>query len=441
MALPSQTVIYSYLFERQDDGLDRSGGLDLAIDNIGRFVLQLPQVGEFSDGSPRYSIDQTLFARIDMLDVGVLKEWLIVQTIKRNPTIVDSNQVPAGSVHLRIADANNQYWWNGTSWEVNSTNWNTEGEISTNLSTFPLTNTKITIYVNIRTTDARYTPQVSEIKIAANLHYEAAHFDYVYETVIPALKTIRPIGRLAIDSDGTNSFDFMRDRDFDSSYNMDEIVAVYNMTQDPNRFNDILQSVTSSVVTVPGHEDDKQYNVTLSTTPADGDELRVYFNYEPYVTRLTSRDAAEGTVPAIIVRDIDFTDAAAFNPEDQIIYNDDTGQGIQVPTPRATNMVVTLELETDKNYDLSNLKSTVDTWLNEATITSNALGLGFDVISYGNFNLSHNPNTDDLRAARVTFTINRIVFFERPAFSVRRPDRVIVTINDGADIITTEIGN
>ncbi|PNX51454.1 MAG: hypothetical protein BV456_03060, partial [Thermoplasmata archaeon M8B2D] len=188
---------------------------------------------------------------------------------------------------FRLGNGTNEYYWNGSDWEINTTDWNTEDEISEHINTFDSTEKKLQIIINLFTDDSRYTPKIYEIRV---LYTSTIDFqdNLIYDSVIPKFKELRPISDHIIimpsDSDEIDLNDFVLDTD----YEIIDIDSCFDYTNDSDKITDIFSSY-----------DNNTKIITLSETVTESNKVWIKFIYRPLVAFTTGEDYIEvSKVPA-----------------------------------------------------------------------------------------------------------------------------------------------
>jgi len=195
---------------------------------------------------------------------------------------------------FRLGNGTNEYYWNGSDWEINTTDWNTEDEISEHINTFDSTEKKLQIIINLFTDDSRYTPKIYEIRV---LYTSTIDFqdNLIYDSVIPKFKELRPISDHIIimpsDSDEIDLNDFVLDTD----YEIIDIDSCFDYTNDSDKITDIFSSY-----------DNNTKIITLSETVTESNKVWIKFIYRPLVAFTTGEDYIEvSKVPAIHILNFD----------------------------------------------------------------------------------------------------------------------------------------
>ncbi len=120
-------LIKTWLFEeRNRSGLTLDADIRL---HRGESSLQLLP----DSTTDKYPTDADIKAITWIANPLSAREWLGFQAEIIHVSVDGEVVTSAG---YRLHDGTDQYWWNGAAWEVNTTDWNTEGEVATNIGSF-----------------------------------------------------------------------------------------------------------------------------------------------------------------------------------------------------------------------------------------------------------------------------------------------------------------
>jgi hypothetical protein len=267
---------------------------------------------------------------------GTAKAWFGFEaTIKHSH---DSEGGIVTSVGFRLAGQGvPEYWWNGSAWVVNSANWNTEGEVSDNIGSFPVSD-GIRIILGLSTTDGQYTPCVSEVKIGWRSTVEYLE-EIILRTLIPAMRnTIKPIAEFALVL--AEASDEIVIDGIQTPYNIDSIDSVFNETDDPMRLDDLYSAWNPTT-----------HTVTLSEEVEASKQVRIRFVYVPEVAMTTSQDYAEvAKYPSLVVEEVSFSETYS-TASGETITSRGNGNGVELNPPTQGNLDFRVVGITDKVVD------------------------------------------------------------------------------------------
>lgn len=256
----------------------RTNQLELSIQSYNRVT-----------GDPVYSTDTDLTVTTWLTNPLALVQWLGFMMEPLTP-----NQPASTQVRFKLNDGTDDRYWSGSTWAVaGATDWNTENEVSANISSFPVTSKQLGIVLNLLTTDGLSTPTVQDLEIL----YEA-EIDYLKSLIVDSLmqdlkENIRPIIDYPVRAPGG---DLLNLRDLETAFNVSSIEAVYNHSDDPTHITDILSSYNSTSKTIE-----------LTGAVARGKDIWIQFLAEPEVyLEWGSQDYTEVTkLPAIVTENVD----------------------------------------------------------------------------------------------------------------------------------------
>jgi hypothetical protein len=343
----------------------------------------------------KYNLDSDIFFKTKIFQPSTVKQWLGFQA-DINHKLVDNVQVT--SAGFRLSDGTDQYYWNGSSWEVNTTDWNTEGDIAVNITSFDVTPKKIQIICNLKTTDKFLTPELIRVKVlwGSNIEFEE---DLIYKTLIPSLKeNIRPIADLHGLKGVTGSTIDLNDYNIETPYDITEIDSVYNITDDSDQFTNLYSSydINTKIITLTGSVDQNK-------------TIKVRFYYKPNIAVNTSQDYLEvGKVPSIILDDIDLVNSKIQTISDNVINKGDNTAVKVLPSIQG-DLDIQIIYMADKQIDLTRLGDEIKRYfIIHRTIRSVGLDEEYDLYfqEKGNYTLS--ANREGLQSAAVRCRIKNV---------------------------------
>jgi hypothetical protein len=292
---------------------------------------------------------------------------------------------------------------------VNTTLWNTEAEVATNIASFPATARKIQVIVNLVTSNAAYTPKVEMIKVLYSSDIEFQD-DLINRSLIPLLKaSVRPIADFPFDVIGTGTkIDLAVAYKLETPYNVSGIDSVYNHTDDPNHMTNILSSYDATTKMI-----------TLTGSVTAGKRLWVRFYYEPEVSLRTSQDYHEvDKVPAMYMTDVALRDSTELSQDDTVI-NRSAGSGTRVKAPLKGNLDITLQFLTDKARDHHMLADELKRFFGENQfITSKGMDEQYRLRLLDEYADQSSPSQKELHTGRLRFRICDALFFNKAAVEV-----------------------
>lgn len=288
-----------------------------------------------------YPLDSDLYVKTWSSNPNSVKQWLNFECVIINERDKDDYNTIVTGANFRLHDDDNEYWFNGTSWEINYANWNTESEVASNITSFPVSSKKIGFVVNLYTTDETKTPVIKALKVLYSSDVEHQD-DYVYRTLVKQLaEQVRPIGDYPVTlATSSSTIDLENDFPLETPYNLIDIDSVYNHTDDPNHYVDILQSYDNSTKVI-----------TMSETISSGKIVWIKFTYSPEIAVSTGLEYYEvEKVPILILGNINLINTTKITKSDSVI-NKETGIGTKVLPPDRSDLDVTMNIITSTARD------------------------------------------------------------------------------------------
>ncbi len=359
------------------------------------------QLEEQPDGT--YLTTADLTARTWTANPQSAQQWLGFQAFVQHQSV---EGVQVTDVRYRLNDGTDDYWWDGGAWAVNNVNWNTETEIAANIPTFPSTSRQIQVVINLSTSNARYTPAVEAIKILYSSTIEHQE-DYLRSLLRLMKQEIRPIAAYPVRMASTTDTIDLDDSAYvlETPYNVVDIDAVYNYSDDPERHTNILQSY------------DANTKVLSLTGPVDVNKLIwIRLVYEPEVVLTTGQDYYEfDKVPAVVLSDVNLVDSAEPGHDDSVINRADN-TAVKVPGPLQADFDITLRGLTDKAVDQHRLADELKRFFrNNPLMRSLGMDETFRLWLQTEYDMQTVANQKGLQVGQLRFRIVKAAFFERDA--------------------------
>lgn len=365
--------------------------------------LQLKQEASSDPDNPHmvYPTDDNLIVKTWVAQPDATRGWLGFEAVVEH---TDVDGVTVTSVGFRLSDGTDEYWWNGGAWVVNTTDWNTEAEVATNINSFPWTQKRLQIVINLKTTDSSATPVVKAVKVLYKAVIEFQE-DLIYRSLVPKLKEIvRAIAEMLVEiSADTSTIDIKNDYVLQTPYNVVDIDSVFIETDDPNHETDIFDSY-----------DDATQIIALSTVVSAGKHLRIRFVYEPEIAVTTSQDYTEiQKVPSVILDDINLVNATEFGYPVHVANKSD-GTAVELPSPLRGDLEVMAHVITDKGVDQMRLADKLkDFFANNPLIRSTGLDEEYRLRLLDEYDMRTGANMGDLHTGRLRFSIVGALFYMR----------------------------
>ena len=368
-----------------------------------------------SPGSP-------VIAKTWVTNPNTVKQWLGFEAVIQHVT--EGGSTPAGKpiqieltgAGYRLSDGTNEFFFNGSIWEVNVVDFNTEGEVATNISTFPVASQQLQIVINLTTTDAEFSPKLRKIKVlwASDIEFME---EYVYRMIVRDLRAnIRPITDYVIDAPGGTTID-LDAFPLETPYNIVDIDSVYNFTTDPKKLTDLFLSFDSGTNVI-----------TLSSAILSTEKALIRIIYEPEVAVTTSQDFSEiAKVPAVVCDDVNLVDMSAIGQFDSVVNKADL-TAVKVPGPLQGDIEVILHGLTDKGVDQKRLADEIHRYFeNSGSIRSPGLDEEFTLWLIDEYDMRTPPGSADMHTGRALFRVRDVVLFVRDSEDSSAVKRFLAT--------------
>jgi hypothetical protein len=364
------------------------------------------------NSSGYYPTDSDLYVKTWITNPQSVKQWLLFES-EITHQFDDSNDQITGDGY-RLGDGTDEYWWNGASWEVNTSDWNTEQEISDNISTFPVTSLKIQVIINLSTTDSEYTPVLTGIKIlySSDIEFEE---DLVYRSLLTTLKeNIRPISDYPVKlSEDSDTIDLINDFPLKTPYDIIEIDSVFDNDNDPNHHTDIFDSYDSGTKVI-----------TLDQTYSSGTVIWIKFIYRPRVVVSTKRTYSEiGKVPCIVISDYKNVFSKT-GQKDNTVINKSVYEGVKVFAPSILDFDFTIRCLTDKLRDQTRLSEEIKKYFGQnKKITSVGTDENYDTWITSEIDHQDFSSDNEIEITLLKLKVINVLFYingDEPIYSVNR---------------------
>lgn len=401
--------------ERDRITLGASVRLNPLIDRVQLEGSEPPLVGTVTSAFEPglvYPTTADLFVKTWVANPRNVKQWLSFEALIQHSFDDDGAQLTG--VGYRLGDGTDQYWWDGGSWVVNTTSWNTETEVAANINAFPATELKLQVIVNLSTTDETVTPFFQGVKVlyASDIEFQE---DAIYRSLVPDLReNIRPITDYPIEIPADSAtIDLTNDFPLKTPYNLVDIDAVYNHSTDPDHLVDIFLSYDSGLKVI-----------TMDQVITAGTVVWIRFTYEPEVSVTTKRAYSEiGKVPALVITDINIVESAEASGDDTVM-NNDTGVGTKVLGPLQVDIEFMLRCLTDKARDQHRLNDEVKRHFRQNPLMrSRGLDESYRLWLIDEFDQQDLTGQAEIEVSRLRFRIVKALFYNRgdeQVFAVKR---------------------
>ncbi len=182
-----------------------------------RYVLDADAGGDRTVETPRVT-------------ASAVRAWRAIEPLTVEPT--------GTTVTYRILDvtADDDLYWDGAAWSTaGAGDWTTEADLVANFSALPDTIRSISLVVRLGTTNAKVTPQFLGFVVAYGVRAGDDGDDALLRTFVPELKTALRFP-LLVQTDTGSGLSSLRlvGGDSEHEYQVQSVLAAYNVTDDPN---------------------------------------------------------------------------------------------------------------------------------------------------------------------------------------------------------------
>lgn len=285
----------------------------------------------------RYSLDSNLNVRPAVRAAEAVRRLVLVEVLGTFPE--------GTSARLRLYDGTNERWWSGSAWTIAGTSdWNTVAEINAHLATYPVATTRqFAPVLNLRTTDDRYTPVVTEIKMlwegdvewTADVLIDSFTRTLQDELTFPVNLALPPVS-VATSSINLTAYTIEDAPQFTAA------LAVYDHLNDPHHLTNLL-----------GSYDAGTRILTISPAIPIGGIPYLRMNQRPQIAWDTQQDWAElGRLPQVILRNVDGVDSY-FYPiaANEGIVDRVNLSAYEIPAPFKTDYRLEVEVRTNRSRE------------------------------------------------------------------------------------------
>jgi len=284
--------------------------------------------------------------------------------VRRWHAIELEHAAPEGStVSYRLNDGTDDHWYNATApgWEVATDpalHWSTQAEVQQNVATYPGLR-ELTVRARLSSTDVTARPAFYGVTIAYGVREFGDEDDALIRTLVQALRAeLRSVGvAQTTTADGSGaSFQLAGEMD----YQITDVLAVFNLTADPNELVELPGTFTASTQGTPGTPATWVPDASI----ADGQVVRVEFEFAPQVIAARHRDLVQiDRTPAVLIMPGGGTPERMLGQGRQGVVRDlttaiPTALGLEAPTYITTpiNVAVISELGADVRRIASDLR-------------------------------------------------------------------------------------
>lgn len=364
-----------------------------------------------ADSTGAYPTTADLFAKTRLWAPATAKRWTQFEAVVTQAENELNQQVT--DVKYRLStDGANQLWWNGAAWTAAAPGqWNTEAEVANNIAA--LVTRSIQVIVNPSTTDKRFTPRLTAVKLGwdSDIVFDD---EYIGRSLIPALREeIRPIAELAIQTTASTTTADLNA--IETPYDIQGIDSVYNTTDDPAKLVDLAVSYDAGTKIA-----------TFAAVPA-GKVVLIRFTFAPVVAIVTDQDFTElDKIPAITIESITESYSREI-PIGESVINKSTGAGYQLVHGHQCDIDFLIRVTTDKEKDYNAVVEQLDRFFSERLLLARGQDELFRVRLTDDYNHQTAIGQGSLHTGRLRGRISNAVFYVRDAQPVHATTRFVVS--------------
>ena len=361
--------------------------------------VQLKELSKSAYGKSIYTTDPVEFS-MPNCNIPVVNKWFIFQGMPMSTQLDGSF-----TVKYRINNGQDDYWFNTTNnqWEVvvNSTDWNVDTEISSNVRTY--TYKDFNLKVQLQSLD-KYTQAFFG---GACIMYNA-QIDYMKSFIRSAIlenfyRSYRYNICRTFCSEGTSKYCLTPDF-LGYDYDVMEVFAVYDNENDPGNFTNLLSSF-----------DPVTKDLVLTQTTTYGDQLVLLANAMPSINfNFTSQDYIENDkVPSVIIESFE-AKGNEVTTNYQVI-DVSSQSGYRRERPFKFSFEFSCRLLAESSSTLLGMKTGFLNFLSDnGTLIWHDIGEGLSLDSEDEIKFNTTPNLKDVHETTVSFTVSDVYFWIRP---------------------------
>jgi len=379
-------------------------------------TLHKVQLLEGDDGYPVHSTgDPDLYVKTWLACPNSVKSWAAFEV---SITHSYENGVQLTTDRYRLSDdGTTQYYWNSTggTWSVATTQWSTEAEVCDHIATFPVTRRQIQVIVNLETTDARYTPLLTCIKVLYNAVIEFQE-DLIFKSLAKDLQdNIRPLTDYPIKLPATTSTIDLDTYPLKTPYTLIGIDSVFDNTDDPNHLVNLFSSYNTGTKVI-----------TLTGSISANHVAWIVFSYVPEVSVAAKRTYNEiAAVPAIVISwDIVANRRGQFSDS---VINKRTGAGTRVLAPDMVDIDIVLRCLTDKSRDHTRINDEIKRYFRQHPhLRSRGIDETYSAWIVDELDQQEAFEQNEVNTSRLRIRVVNAVFFNRGSEVAYAAQRFIV---------------
>lgn len=387
-------------------------------------AVQLVGTLNVNSGRLNYATTGEQTVRTRVFNPQAVKQFTGFGATKTLPgPLNDPSSTTPTSITWRVSDGTTDRYWDGGAWSpaTDLAHYNTEADVNTNLSTFPVTARTIQFIARLATTDKEVTPTLRDLAFGMQLGEYDEMEDLIARTFIPYIRGRTQFAKDYIIENTSGApqtvFSFAQAASGPPEARLTLVGAdaAFNHTSDAVHDTDILASF--STVT---------FDLTLTTPIPAGEKVFVRLQVEPPVIFAAGdQDYIEvARAPAVVIETMTVTG----NPVSarRTVTREADGEADVLQDPYSVNVELGIVLLAEKGRSLFRLMDRGIKSANESSLlTSTALDEDFRVRTIGEGTFRMRPNLSDSRSTSMSMIIEDFLLW-RPAEIGKK---IITTLN------------
>ena len=298
--------------------------------------------------------------RTPRLVAAGVREWKAIEPLIRVPTAPDDVVGAGAGVTFRLWDGTDELYHDGAEWRVaDPGEWNTVAELVAAFPELPGNVRTLALLARLGTDDDRLAPAFYGCRVVYRCRQVDALDDALIRTVLASMRDeLRPPGVAVWNTTSTTaSVNLASEVSGEFAYDVQDVAAVFNLTDDP----DELAALPGAFVA----------GVWTPTTPiATGKQVRLEFTYLPHLVASLHYEAVQlETLPAVYLAPVG--EPKVVHPGGELLVRD---VGAAVPTaerlrlPASVQQPLELRLVAGLASDTRRLRQALGAWLGENAV-------------------------------------------------------------------------
>lgn len=306
--------------------------------------------------------------------------------------------VPEGAslgFQVQAEESGDWLYHDGGSWTAaGASDWNTEAEVSDNLSALVPLEAYLGFKINLVSTDGSETPEVYGVNFTY-LSRVDPYEDFLYRVVLPFFKSPELWFNTEQKMDGADDFVILN---LDGlGYQIEDVLSAYNLTTDSLRTTDISSGYTPATKTV-----------ALTVTPAADDIVEVRMLYKPDALSSVGVDYVElDRVPVFVIEDAAVE--KVYHNLDDCVRNK-AGKVAEVFEFEQSDWTLTVLAAAGRQVDMARMVRAIKTKIAESPFFySYNFDEFYGVIWKEEPDFAMSQEISDLREARFTLEVHKVL--------------------------------